>query len=356
MLALDLFAGVGGMSLGFKRAGFSVVGAFEHDDKHVATYARNFPETKVFSRDVRSLTSALIQDLCDISEPLDVIFGGPPCQGFSIIGKREAKDERNTLLAEFSRIVRELMPRVFVLENVAGILSRQYVPLLQDFYSTMTRAGYTLISEPLLLNARDFGIPQARRRVFIIGVLPPLNLPVLPFSCDLCVRPTVKDAIGDLPLIEDLDYLLNDDVYVGEIGTPSSYAESLRINKDGSARYSQSLSGFLRTRHTDVVRERFHSTKPGNAEPVSRFYRLSYSGIAPTLRAGSSAAYGKFMAARPIHPVEDRCITVREAARLHSFPDWFEFHPTKWYGYMQVGNSVPPLLAEMVARSIISRM
>jgi len=112
------------------------------------------------------------------------------------------------------------------------------------------------------------------------------------------------------------------------------------------------LTGCGRIDHTAEVVRRFEATKPGTREGISKFYRLRKDGIAPTLRAGTDGSRGSYSAARPIHPIKPRCITVREGARLHSFPDWFEFHSTKWHGFRQVGNSVPPLLARAVARSV----
>lgn len=172
-------------------------------------------------------------------------------------------------------------------------------------------------------------------------------------------HPNVWDAISDLPRVDDYAYLLKTDGYRGELGKPSEYASVLRgelsDDQDKSEKRSRNgndLGGCLRTAHTKETIRRFRATEPGSSEPVSRYYRLSKGGLSPTIRAGTGPAQGSFMAARPIHPVDDRCITVREAARLHSFPDWFSFHPTKWHGFRQIGNSVPPRLARAIAQSI----
>lgn len=359
MLAVDLFAGVGGMSLGFKRAGFDTVVAVEGDKRHAETYAANFPGSIVLAEDIRNVTGEGILEAYGVNRPIDVIYGGPPCQGFSVIGGRKVEDVRNSLLHEFARIVQELRPRTFVVENVSGILNARFRPILHAFYQEMKASGYVLHDSPLVLNAQDFSVPQNRHRVFIIGVATPGRFPPHPTSVfkdapEGLRSPNVGSALSDLPLLDGMDYLFDQDRYKGDLGEPSLYAQQLRPPEIGFEQEHVGIGGFLRTRHSEEVRARFAATKPGRREPISRFHKLDSASVAPTLRAGTTIAYGKFMAARPIHPIESRCITVREAARLHSFPDWFEFRATKWYGFMQIGNSVPPLLAQAVANSILS--
>jgi DNA (cytosine-5)-methyltransferase 1 len=143
------------------------------------------------------------------------------------------------------------------------------------------------------------------------------------------------------------------DRYLGVLGPPSPYSASLRTDSGPAGRpRAAGLGGCRLTAHTPAVQQRFAATLAGAREPISHFERLAASGTAGTLRAGTALAEGKFTAPRPIHPSAARCITVREAARLHSFPDWFEFNPTVWHGFRQIGNSVPPLLAEALARSV----
>lgn len=356
--AVDLFSGVGGMSLGFKRVGVSVAMAIDADKKHATTYARNFPSTLVLNEDIHNVSATSIYDSIGHHNNIDLIFGGPPCQGFSVMGNQSLDDKRNSLIYEFARLVKEIHPRAFVIENVAGLLSHKFSSILATFYAEMKAIGYQFHETPYILNARDYCVPQSRARVFIIGVAKPHALPSLPRPIfeDAVIelrRPCVSTAISDLPLIESLDYLLTTDRYYGSLGQPSLYAQKLREDLSLDKLFEEGIGGFKRTIHSDKVKKRFTSTMPGDREPVSRFQKLDYNGIAPTLLAGTTKALGQFMAPRPIHPIEPRCITIREAARLHSFPDWFEFYPTKWYGYMQIGNSVPPFLAEAVANAVI---
>jgi len=258
--------------------------------------------------------------------------------------------------------VRELQPDYFVLENVQGLLLGQALGLLNSFLLRVKRAGYSYVTPISLLDSSAFDIPQRRRRLFVLGYKNYLPAPAYPKSGATNGHTkrsatTVWDALGDLPDVDEIDDLLYTDAYVGELGKPSDYVRKLNRRPhfaqiDALHLERNGISGCLRTLHTPRTVRRFDATEPGTFEPVSRFYRLSKTGIAPTLRAGTGNSHGSFTAARPIHPESPRCITVREAARLHSFPDWFDFHPTIWHGFRQVGNSVPPFLAEAVAKTV----
>lgn len=366
LIGVDLFCGVGGMSLGFEQAGFDVAVAIDSYPTHVETYSKNFSGCQTLCADLSRLSGEEIRALTGLGErQIHVLLGGSPCQGFSLIGKRLLEDPRNLLLYDFARLVQELRPFYFVVENVEGLLLGGSIKILQSFLRRIKRAGYSTVTPMKVLDASDFGIPQRRRRVFILGYINGLPIPEYPNSLldnnnkDNSYRPTVWDAIGDLPNIDEFDYLFDTDVYSGDLAPASDYARILRgeihCSEDkprARRRKGIGLTGCLRTKHTRKAVRRFAATKPGEHEPVSRFYRLSKDGLAPTLRAGTDQSRGSYTAARPIHPVYPRCISVREAARLHSFPDYFYFHPTKWHGFRQVGNSVPPFLAKAVAKTI----
>jgi DNA (cytosine-5)-methyltransferase 1 len=173
------------------------------------------------------------------------------------------------------------------------------------------------------------------------------------FADAVCPTPTVADAIGDLPEADRFDDLLERDWVLARFGNPSAYAAKLRSPGEGKDGL-ELLSSSLRTIHTALSQRRFRETLCGEVEPISRFLKLDPSGICNTIRAGTASDRGAFTSPRPIHPTSPRCITVREAARLHSYPDWFRFHVTKWHGFRQIGNSVPPLLAKAVAGQIAS--
>lgn len=365
-IGMDLFCGVGGMSLGFEQAGFDIVAAIDSDPIHFETYSKNFPMCRTLCADLSNLSGDDIRLQTGLGErQVDVLFGGPPCQGFSIIGKRCFDDPRNSLLYDFARLVSELRPCYFVVENVQGLLFGKAATIIREFLSRIEEFSYSFVEPVKVLDAIDYGVPQRRRRVFILGYMKGLPAPEYPTpSLDNgCYtgpsRPTVWDAIGDLPNIDDFRELLQSDVYHGELDATSYYSRILRgdtrdLDDNSYTRHKNGygLSGCLRTVHTPETVRRFAATEPGTYEPVSQFYRLTKDGCAPTLRAGTGRSHGSFTAPRPIHPVYPRCISVREAARLHSFPDWFCFHPTKWHGFRQVGNSLPPFLAREVAKSI----
>ncbi|MGB3514411.1 MAG: DNA cytosine methyltransferase [Microcoleaceae cyanobacterium] len=379
-IAIDLFAGAGGMSLGFEQAGFDIPVSVELDPIHCATHQFNFPFWSILCRSITDVTGDEIRQVLDIqNREIDVVFGGPPCQGFSMIGKRALDDPRNILISHFFRLILELQPKYFVMENVKGLTIEKNLNYLQEVISKLSKNGYQFQQPYQVLNAANYGVPQHRERLFLLGCKNGLILPKYPpvitnFSKKYypkskidkklylasCI--TVWDAIGDLPEVEKYPELLQRDWIIAEndYSKPSKYARKLRGFDDFPHNYSYKreydpkiLTSSLRTKHTPKSVERFLATPPGKIEQVSHFYKLHPEGICNTLRAGTPSSRGAYTSPRPIHPFTPRCITVREAARLHSYPDWFRFHVTKWHGFRQVGNSVPPLLAKAVATEII---
>ena len=222
------------------------------------------------------------------------------------------------------------------------------------------------------MNAGSFGVPQNRERLILLGARKDEKLPDYPAPStviagkrqpaeDLPKGPTCAGALGDLPDAEGFDALFgSDSVETAAFGEPSAYAASLRClaNDAWHSGYVRDwnpalLTGSSRTRHTPISRRRFRETEPGAVEPISRFFKLPATGVSNTLRAGTDGARGAFTSPRPIHYSYDRCVTVREMARLHGFPDWFRFHVTKWHGARQIGNAVPPPLARAIAGKVV---
>lgn len=368
--AVHLYSGVGGMSLGFEQAGFSIAAAVDIDKNNVETHKKNFPDCNSWQADLSFASGEQIRKETKIGDKsIDVLFAGPPCQGFSQIGKREQNDPRNLLIVDLARLISALNPSYFVVENVEGILLKNSKKTLDEFVDRTIDLGYSVVQPIQVLDAAEFGVPQRRRRVFVLGyrnglTAPAYPRPTHPYSDENePTGPTVWDAIGDLPRISNYESLLECDSYDGPLYAASAYAEVLRGERrdptDKSLKrdfLDNGLGGCLRTLHSQKTIRRFDKTQQGTTEKISRFYRLAKNGLAPTLRAGTGPAQGSFMAPRPIHPFQNRCITVREAARLHSFPDWFYFHPTKWNGFRQVGNSVPPLLARAVGINVLKAL
>jgi DNA (cytosine-5)-methyltransferase 1 len=358
-IGIDLFAGAGGLSLGFEQAGFDIAAAVEIDPIHCATHEYNFPHTKTICASVVDLSGKEIRALSGLEDrDIDVVFGGAPCQGFSMIGKRALDDQRNQLVFHYVRLVHELQPRYCVFENVKGLTLGKHKQFLSELVEALSEQGYRVLLPYKVLNASSFGVPQSRERLFIIAAREDQPLPEYPVSLGL--KTTVRDAIADLPDADQFSALETSDSVAVEWTTESPYARRLRGFLEDQSDFSykrvfdpNTLTCSLRTEHTEASRLRFLATTPGKTEKVSRFLRLPPEGLCNTLRAGTDSARGAHTSPRPIHPVYPRVITVREAARLHSYPDWFRMHVTKWHGFRQIGNSVPPLLGRAVASSII---
>jgi|HubBroStandDraft_4_1064222.scaffolds.fasta_scaffold04522_6 DNA (cytosine-5)-methyltransferase 1 len=369
-IGVDLFSGAGGMSLGFEQAGFDVAASVEYDPIHCATHEFNFPNCASICRSVADIDGQYIRHNSRIeNRTVDVVFGGAPCQGFSLIGHRALDDPRNSLIYHFVRLVVDLKASYFVFENVRGLTIGEHRRFLEEIIHEFRSNGYRVIEDYQVLNAAEYGVPQDRKRLFLLGARKGFPLPSYPEATHSPAKgrtslfaeqtPTVWDALKDLPEADDYDELLERDWVKAKFKKPTDYSAPLRgdvtdRNDHSTPREFESalLTSSLRTVHTDLSKKRFLETKHGETEPVSRFLKLDPKGICNTIRAGTASDRGAFTSPRPIHPYSPRCITVREAARLHSYPDWFRFHVTKWHGFRQIGNSVPPLLARAVAAEV----
>ncbi len=381
-VAIDLYAGAGGLSYGAERAGFDVVAAAEFDPVHALVHRYNMPNTPVLCQDlsegspaevaaeiVRYAQAGMIEHgRADEELSIDAIIGGPPCQGFSVGGVRDIGDERNNQLLRFVDLVVEIRPRVFCLENVAGLLEPRFEELRKEAVRRLTVDGGSVLSGfEHVVNAADFGVSQSRRRVILLGSRS-AEAPVL--EAPGSSRVTVAEALEGLPELSKYRRLLTtDEVQLNHedlarlIGVDSEYAQTLvgaavdPLDLGAPRRYDPALlTGSLRTVHTKKTVQRFARTPQGEAEKVSRLFRLSLDGQARTLRAGTGTDRGSHTSPRPIHPVKNRVITVREAARLHGYPDWFRFNATNWHGHRQVGNSVPPPLAAAAGRTLLAAL
>ena len=322
-------------------------------------YQYNHPGTRVLTKRVDLSIARELAAAVPAGRDLAVVAGGPPCQGFSWAGRQRVDDDRNTEIARFSAMVLALRPLAFIMENVRGILTHGAAEL-----EAARRALCTsyLVGEPQLLDSADFGVPQARQRVFLVGIRQDVGVALEPIRPDTEASPTVADAILDLP-----------------VASPGAEfaACGILFSRPPQSRFAREMRGCVRspddhyrppawderyctnavpTRHGRAVRERFKRLAPGERDPVGRVRRLEPNGVSATIRAGTDAEYGSRSAPRPIHPFEDRVLTTRECARLQSFPDWYLFHPTKWHGNQQVGNAVPPLVARAVGFRVLQAL
>lgn len=290
-IGIDLFAGAGGLSLGFEQAGFDVVAAVEIDPIHCAVHKYNFPDTAIIPRSVAGLSAAEIRLAAGIGDsPVDCVFGGPPCQGFSMIGQRILDDPRNSLVLEFVRVVADLNAKTFVFENVKGLTVGKHKAFLEELVHAFEKAGYDVRLPWQVLNAANYGTPQHRQRLILMGAKKGLPVPDYPMPTTnaadtrkpipgLPAGPTCGDAIADLPDADRFPALIeSDSVRIARLKKPSPYAAELRCLTNDAWHFGyvrKWQSGFLtssaRTMHTDISRRRFSETEPGSVEPISRF-------------------------------------------------------------------------------------
>ena len=317
---VSLFCGGGGLDLGLGFAGFRTLVASDVAPIFVDSVVNNIPTARACKEDAFQLTK---ETLCNLAgtDTIDLVAAGPPCQAFSILGRRGAlADPRGKLTLKYFDLVAEIQPRAFIFENVPGLLTlnkgEEWQRLLQY---AKDRTGYQLYWKPL--NALTFGIPQARERVFLVGLREEFDLrfPSKPSG------PRSRKLMGSMAA-------------VGGKGLPSAWA-------------LQSVEGLPNhdiRKHGDRVRRRYSRIPPGQRDRTDHTDRIDPDRPSGTVLVGSAAGGG-----RPhIHPYEDRVITVREGARLQSFPDWYVFHGGRTSQYRQIGNAVPPLLAYEVGKAV----
>jgi len=343
---LDVFSGCGGLSLGAHQAGFSTALAIDVDSLLTSSFSLNFPDTTLLRKDICSVDAGTLKTF--LPNGVDGVVGGPPCQAFSEMGRRNAEDPRRQLVWEFFRIVVLARPKFFLFENVRGLGFDKNVTLLE--------AGLELLPEqwtifgPHYMNAADFGAPTRRERLFVFGFdRDQMEVPkekALIRRCDVSV--SVRDAISDLVTASatgDDDAGFDHWKYDGRRAV-SKYARGMRSP-------AGSFTGHRKTIHSKETLKRFEALPQGKSDPIGKYARLSWDGLCPTLRAGTGSDHGSHQAVRPVHPVLNRVITPREAARLQGFPDEFLFHPTVWHSCRMIGNSVSPIIARALFRRIV---
>lgn len=343
---IDLFAGVGGLSLGFEKQGFEVLIANEYNKSIAAAYTENHRNTKMIVGDITALD--LKETFGPYTGKIDVVIGGPPCQGFSQKGQRKTiHDERNFLFKYYVAVVELVKPKYFVMENVPNLLTAEGGFFFKEIEELFNKIGYSL--EHGVLNASDYGVPQNRRRAVIIGKLNGAA-PKLPEPQSKKV--TIWDAISDLAYLQSGE---GTDKQEYKNAPESDYEKLLRGN-------STTLYNHIVTKHSPLALERLAMIPPNAGKevlPKEHLTKSIYSGTWTRMRKDEisvtittrfdTPSSGKFT-----HPFLDRAITVREAARIQSFPDDFRFVGNKGSQMKQVGNAVPPLLAAAIAKVIMN--
>lgn len=366
MNVIDLFAGCGGMSLGFSMAGFTPVAASEIDEWAGDTYVYNHPQSKLIRGDIRAIRDWDAR-VPMVKGKIDGVVGGPPCQGFSLSGSRDAHDPRNSLFVDFVRCVKHFQPKFFVLENVPGLLSMrtaQGKPVIEIILSECFSAGYKAAYS--VLNAAHYGVPQLRERVFIIGVqkkYPYSKSIIFPHS-NVDSYVTVDMAVSDLPPIESGEGTEHQDY---SLVPQNSYQQWARLGSNG-------VYNHVAMRHTQRLIERFKVIRNGQSvADVPKEHSALKRGN-PNVKSGKvygqnnmrvhgdlpSPTVAASFQSNFIHPHLNRNFTAREGARLQSFPDTYVFKGKRttmsWEKslsqYQQIGNAVPPLLAKAIAKNI----
>lgn len=360
--AIDLFCGAGGLSEGFRQAGFHVLAGNDIDEAAAQTFQATHREATFLYGPIKKLTAPQFLKAAGLAKgELNCLVGGPPCQGFSVYNhQRGMHDERSMLFKDYLRIVSGLMPGWVVLENVTGITSAGGGEAVAAILDRLGKLGYQV--EYRILKAEEYGIPQERRRIVFLGNR--LGLPILwPEPTHGEGRQplvTVKDAIFDLPYLEN-----GQDLGITKYRIPakSNYQKMLRGDAKFVLNHAAPKLGAInleRMKHIpqggswrDIPIDLLPAgmKKARRCDHTKRYGRMTWDGLASTILTKCDVHWGAY-----IHPEQNRSISVREAARFQSFPDWFEFHGSKTDQYVQVGNAVPPLLGRHIANTIKNTM
>ena len=368
MKVIDLFAGCGGLSLGFEMAGFEIPLAIEKDEWASETYKKNHPNTNVITGDITQIIN--LESLLDKKDlPIDGIIGGPPCQGFSLSGNRDKNDPRNSLFMEFVRFVKFYKPKFFVMENVTGILSmktKDNLNVKDLILKEFNNAGYNV--KICKLNAAEYGVPQSRLRIVFIGIRNDISFEENKLGPEPFLfgdkQITVEQAIMDLPQIQS-----GEGEEIMDYGTEAknNYQKWARLN-------SQAVHNHVAMRHTKRLIERFENIGFGQSvADVEKCHQqrkrrdatkisgkvYSQNNMRPFPDRPSPTVPASFQS-NFVHPYLNRNFTAREGARLQSFPDTYIFCGKRttmsWEKnlsqYQQIGNAVPPLLSKAIAENI----
>lgn len=347
---LDLFCGAGGLSKGFEMAGFDIVGGVDFNQEAIDTYNHNFKKAKGICCDILNLSDEEIKEKFGDLKDIDVIIGGPPCQGFSEANRNKVEDDpRNKLFFQFLKFVDLADPKVIIIENVRGIVTQDNGYTKNKIYELFESRGYCVNHS--LLDASDYGVPQKRmRNFFVITKKKKFNFDNIKKVLN---KVTVYDAIGDL------------------YGNENNKSDTIKYSSDKASNYVKSINfkTNIITNHevrypADIVQKRISFVKQGeNWQSIpqelfsnqrdnrhsSAYKRLDESSVSVTIDTGNSHS-------NYFHPLYNRIPTVREAARIQSFPDNFEFLGSRTAQYKQVGNAVPPLLAKSLASTLMEEL
>tara|TARA_R110002072_G_scaffold42064_9_gene117800 strand:- start:86273 stop:87385 length:1113 start_codon:yes stop_codon:yes gene_type:complete len=358
MNSIDLFAGAGGLSLGLSQSGVRVVLANELETDFAATYQANHPDTKVCVDDIAKIDfAAEIEDL-GLTGNIQLVCGGPPCQGFSTVGKKDLADPRNSLFHQFLRCVDEADPQAILFENVSGFKTMYQGRVYQELIEQLTRRGF--VTDSRILNAVDYGLAQHRKRTIVIGTRSDalIDWPTAPFNYKadglfgvfLTYR-TLADAISDLPPLRVGEH---SDQYLSE--PQNEFQELMRegsptLTEHNCANYGERMQEILRT----IPAGGSVHDLPEHLRPKG-YFANTYARLVPDQPSPTiTRNFGTPSSSRCVHPFQNRALSTREGARLQGFPDWYRFIGSKTSKNLQIGNAVPPLLGKALGE-MLSKM
>lgn len=347
---IALFSGCGGMTLGFEAAGIDLVGHVEIAESANRIYSENFPNSKLLGKDICAISDNDLKQWKDEFGNIDIIVGGPPCQGFSLAGKRNPEDERNRLYEQYVRIVSAIRPKVFVMENVALMTSmkdKNGVPFIDTIEKSFFEQGYSIVKR--IVNAYEYGVPQSRERVILVGVRKDLNkffvFEMPQYSLEMSSHQiqlwgkkkkvlTFRDATADLQSLENGEKSYTDPLHWA-ITHPKHVIEWLKDVPEGHSA---------------------HENKNPELRPPSGFNTTYKRNVWDEPCSTISTNFSMISGCRNVHPTDTRALTIREAARVQSFPDEFVFCGNWGDVRKAIGNAVPPILARAIAEEIIGQI
>ena len=340
LTAIDLFCGAGGLSLGFQQSGVKVLAGIDSDEEALVTYKNNFPKATAVIADLTEPNQKIFKTFKNV----DFLLGGPPCQGFSIAGKRSVDDPRNMLINSYLKIVEWIKPKHVVIENVPNILSRGNKKYAENVTAGLSKMGYHVSIHRL--NSADFGVPQNRKRVFFLGLSNNCLIDTLLDRQKIITPITTKESISDLP---ELNCDLGKEQSVYGIPPLTEYQKVMRSG-------SKVLHNHTAVDHKEKTKEIISMVPDGG----------NYKNLPPSLQTTRKVniAWTRMNSLKPCFTIDaghnhhfhykaNRVPTVRECARIQSFPDDFVFYGKRTSQYRQVGNAVPPMMARAIARAII---
>lgn len=351
MLAVDLFCGAGGLSLGLERAGVESVLSNEVEKDFAKTFGMNFPKCRVLNQPIQSVDFVSEIDSLGLKGRIDLVAGGPPCQGFSTVGKKEVSDPRNSLFEQFLRAVREVGPRFVIFENVAGFKRLYKGEMYKKTVEGLDVLGFDCVSS--VLNAKDYGAPQSRERTIILAWRrgeKPLSIPAPVYGTPERPFLTLMDAISDLPALKAGEHK-------AEYATPPQNEYQASMRACGGV-----LTEHRCSKYGDHMREVMsHVPEGGSIMNVPEelrpkgYFKNTYARLLPNQPCTTiTRNFGTPSSSRCIHPYQDRALSTREGARVQGFPDHHKFHGGKGSKNLQIGNAVPPALAFALGERIVA--